>query len=571
MIIFKKVRFKNLLSYGNSFTEIDLNKSNKTLLKAENGNGKSCIIDAITFSLYGKPFRKITKSGLINSINKSDLVTEIEFDVGSNQYKIIRGIKPNIFEIYCNENLVKQDAKVKDYQEQLERYILKMNYKSFTQVVILGAAKYTPFMQLTASDRRAIIEDLLDIQIFSTMNIIAKDKLTNLKNEIQDCKYNIELYKDRIDLQKQNIERTKKSSDEIVLGKKELIANSYSEIKSLQKTCHELLSEINDLQDKIKDKDSIDKKINKFNIFEDKIKTNITKYKHDNDFYHSNNNCPTCRQAICSEFKDNKININTSMINELISTKEKLTGDLNILKSRLKEILEIHKKINANNIELAKHNSSMSSAQKYITILTKELESINNTEIESGSDKLQELTLELNDYIKQYEECINEKEYYDFISLMLKDGGIKTQIIKQYLPVLNRYINQYLKQLDFFVNFNIDENFEEVIKSRHRDDFKYASFSEGEKMRLDLAILFAFRQLAKLKNSVNCNLLILDEVCDSSLDDTGTKHFMDLLASFGDSINAFVISHKTEQISDLFDATLHFEKVKNFSKMTVVK
>ena len=533
----------------------------------------STFIDAITFALYGKPFRKINKSGLINSINKTELVTEVEFSIGSNKYKIIRGIKPNIFEVYCNGDLVRQDAKVKDYQEQLERYILKMSYKSFTQVVILGSARYTPFMQLSAGDRRSVIEDLLDIQIFSNMNSIVKDKVSGIKETVQDCKFNIELFKDKIDLQKQNIKRNRQASDELVLRKKELIANTCIEVKDLQESITDLLTENEELGQQIVDLDSVEKKKNKLLLIEGKLQDNISKIEKDNLFYHSNDNCPTCKQSIDLTFKQGIIDKNGSKLIELVDGEKKLSEELKVATDRLSEISKINAKILKNSHILSEKNSNIVSAQKYIQLISNEIEQLNSSEniVDNGSDKLQELIESLDVYVEKYEEYINEKSYYDFISVMLKDGGIKTRIIKQYLPVLNKYINQYLTQLDFFVNFNINENFEEVIKSRHRDEFTYANFSEGEKTRLDLAILFSFRQLARLKNSVNTNLLILDEIMDSSLDSTGTDVFMNLLASVDKSTNIFVISHKSDQVSDKFDCTLKFEKIKNFSKMRVIQ
>ena len=533
----------------------------------------STFIDAITFALYGKPFRKINKSGLINSINKTELVTEVEFSIGPNKYKIIRGIKPNIFEVYCNGDLVRQDAKVKDYQEQLERYILKMSYKSFTQVVILGSARYTPFMQLSAGDRRSVIEDLLDIQIFSNMNSIVKDKVSGIKETVQDCKFNIELFKDKIDLQKQNIKRNRQASDELVLRKKELIANTCIEVKDLQESITDLLTENEELGQQIVDLDSVEKKKNKLLLIEGKLQDNISKIEKDNLFYHSNDNCPTCKQSIDLAFKQGIIDKNGSKLTELVDGEKKLSEELKVATDRLSEISKINAKILKNSHILSEKNSNIVSAQKYIQLISNEIEQLNSSEniVDNGSDKLQELIESLDDYVEKYEEYINEKSYYDFISVMLKDGGIKTRIIKQYLPVLNKYINQYLTQLDFFVNFNINENFEEVIKSRHRDEFTYANFSEGEKTRLDLAILFSFRQLARLKNSVNTNLLILDEIMDGSLDTGGTDVFMNLLSSVDKSTNIFVISHKSDQVSDKFDTVLKFEKIKNFSKMKVIQ
>lgn len=573
MIIFKKVRFKNFLSYGNTFTEIELNKDKTTLSVGKNGFGKSTFIDAITFALYGKPFRKVNKGQLINSINKSEMVTEIEFDIGPNQYKIIRGVKPNIFEVYCNDVLVRQDAKVKDYQEQLERYILKMNYKSFTQVVILGSARYTPFMQLSAADRRSVIEDLLDIQVFSNMNSIVKDKLSTLKESIQNCKYNIDLYKTKIDLQKQNIKQNQKNNDDLILKKQELIANTELEIQHNNSLIESITSNNSVLLQTISDITSVESKKLKLQNIEFKITGNISKLQKENEFFVVNNNCPTCKQIIDEAFKQSIIDANLKKLQELEEGNKKLQEEYDLLKDRLIKISSIQNLIANNTVEINRINSNINSSQKYIKLISNEINELKNIhdQADNGSDKLQELIEALDVYVETYEEYINEKSYYDFISVMLKDGGIKTRIIKQYLPILNKCINQYLSQMDFFANFNITENFEEVIKSRHRDEFTYASFSEGQKMRIDLAILFSFRQLAKLKNSVNTNLLILDEIMDSSLDTDGTDVLMNLIPNFDNNTNIFVISHKSDQLAEKFDNVLKFDMVKNFSRMKVMQ
>jgi len=553
--------------------DIPLGEYKTTLFCGKNGHGKSTIIDAITFGLYGKPFRKINKSQLINSINKSETVVEVFFTDGSKEYMVRRGIKPNIFEVYCNGVLVTQDAKVKDYQEQLERYILKMNYKSFTQVVILGSARYTPFMQLSAADRRSVIEDLLDIQIFSNMNLIVKDKLSQLKEQIQDCKYNIELCNDRLEIQKQNLADSKKNSLEVIEKKKQSIVNINNEIEFNQNKISEITANNDVLLVSVADKPALETRKQKLVTLGSKVKDNILKIEQEINFYSDHNDCPVCRQSIDSEFKVTVVDGHTTKLNELKVGEVKLQADLDRLNQQLLEITAINNGIYYNNNEISKLQTSISSAQKYINIINAELEDLlsvtNSMELEN--DKIQALNNEIASYTEKYEEYINEKAYYDYIAIMLKDGGIKTRIIKQYLPVLNKYINQYLQKLDFFVNFNINENFEEVIKSRHRDEFSYANFSEGEKLRLDLAILFSFRQLAKMKNSVNTNLLILDEIMDGSLDTGGTDTFMQMLADMDKTTNVVVISHKSEQIMEKFDSVLTFEKRKNFSTMKVLQ
>lgn len=573
MIIFEKIRFKNFLSYGNNFSEIVLNGQKTTLLYGKNGNGKSCFLDSLTFALFGKPFRKITKNGLINSINKSDLVVELEFSIGEKSYKIIRGIKPNIFELYLNDNLIKQEAAVKDYQEYLEKYILKTNFKSFTQVVILGSARYTPFMQLSASDRRAVIEDLLDIQIFSDMNLIVKDKLSNIKESVNECKYNIELFKDKIQLQKHNIEENKKSSKELIVKKQEVLEKTLSDIEIIQKSISQIQEKNEVYLSTINDNIQTENKKQKLLTIESKLKDSIKKLDKENNFYAENDICPTCKQDLSSEFKNSVIEKNSIKKQELIEGSKKLISDLKSVKTRLEDISVVNGMISNNNIEIAKLNSSITSSQKYIKFISEEIQELNNysDNLEEDNDKLAQLIESLDKYVEEYESYINEKSYYDFINLILKDGGIKTKIVKQYLPVLNKYINQYLKQMDFFVNFNIDENFEELIKSRHRDEFKYANFSEGEKTRLDLALLFSFRQISKLKNSINTNLLIFDEIMDSSMDSSGTDVFTNIISNLDNRNNVFVISHKSDQIADRFERILTAEKIKNFSKIKEIK
>lgn len=573
MIIFESIKFKNFLSYGNSFTEIKLSDAKTTLLSGKNGFGKSCVLDSLTFALFGKPFRKINKSGLINSINKSDMVVELLFSIGEKSYKIVRGIKPNIFELYLNDNLIKQEAAIKDYQEYLEKYIIKTNFKSFTQVVILGSARYTPFMQLSASDRRSVIEDLLDIQIFSDMNIIVKDKLSTIKESINDCKYNIELYKDKIQLQKHNIEEHKKSSKELIVKKQELLQNTLTDIELIQNSIQLIQEKNQEYLSTIADKTQTESKRQKLLTIESKLQDSIKKLEKENLFYDSNDVCPTCRQDLPNEFKFSIIEKNNIKKQELLDGKVKLIQDLKSIKTRLEEISVINGVVSNNNIEIAKLNSTIISSQKYTKLISEEITELNtySNTLEEDNKKLQELIENLDKSVEDYEKYVNEKSYYDFISLILKDGGIKTKIVKQYLPILNKYINQYLKQMDFFVNFNIDENFEEVIKSRHRDEFKYSNFSEGEKTRLDLAILFSFRQISKLKNSINTNLLIFDEVMDGSLDSSGTDIFTNIISNLDSKTNVIVISHKTDQIADKFDKILSVEKVKNFSRMKELK
>jgi DNA repair exonuclease SbcCD ATPase subunit len=570
MIIFQKVKMRNFFSVGNTPIEIDLNTHKKTLVIGKNGASKSsCILDSIVFALYGKPFRKTTKPGIVNSKNKSGLLVEIEFNIGSRQYKVVRGIKPNVFEIYCNGVLVNQDAKSKDYQEYLEKYILKVNYKSFINVVILGSARYTPFMSMPASDRRGIIEELLDIQIFSTMNLLVKDKISKLKEENLKLTYNIELTNEKINLQKQNIKEHKKSTQDQIKQKQLEIEKSNQQIENLQKDVYLIQKHIEVLQIKVKDKLSLESKKNKMVSIESKLETNLNRLKKDSDFFQSNDSCPTCRQQINEEFKQSQIEINSKKQNEFSDGLVKLNEEMVKLDLRLNEIIGINEHIQEHQSEIVRINASISAIQKFVQKELNNLSEISDTfdNIEDNNGRLNLLMEELNRFTVEQEELQQSKKYYDFSAVLLKDGGIKTRIIKQYLPVMNKLINAYLSQLNFFVNFNINENFEEIIKSRYRDEFRYENFSEGEKLRIDLAILFTFRQIAKMKNSVNTNLLIMDEILDGSLDLEGAEQFFDLIDNLDHNTNIIVISHRGDQIGDKFDRTLKFEKKKDFTRM----
>ena len=559
---------RNFFSVGNSPIEINLNSHKKTLSVGVNGSGKSsCILDSICFALYGKPFRKANKPNLLNSKNKANMLVTIEFSIGNREYKVVRGMKPVVFEIYCNDVLVNQDASSKDYQEYLEKYILKVNYKSFINVVILGSARYNPFMQMPAADRRSIIEELLDIQIFSTMNILVKDKLSKLKEESNDLKYNIELTTEKIELQKQNLKEHKEHTQEEIKRKQEEIAKSNEQITSLQKDIDSIQKHINVLQVQIIDKTSIETKRSKMISIESKLETNLSKLRRECDFFEKNHSCPTCRQSIDEEFKSTQIEVNNKKKLELKTGLSKLTEEATKLEERLDEIRLINKNIQDHNSEIVKLNASISAIQNYIQKELKVISEISNNAIDENDGKLTILTSELDRYNDKQNELTNSKKYYDFSAVLLKDGGIKTRIVKQYIPVMNKLINAYLSQMNFFVNFNINENFEEVIKSRHRDEFKYENFSEGEKLRIDLAILFTFRQIAKMKNSVNTNLLIFDETLDSSLDLNGIDQFMDLIESLDVNTNVIVISHKGDALGERFDRTLKFQKKKDFTKL----
>ena len=569
MIIFEKVRWKNFLSTGNSFTEINFTKSPNTLIIGNNGAGKSTILDALCFGLFGKPFRKINKPQLLNSINLKECLVEIEFSIGKKQYKVIRGIKPNTFEIYCNGALMNQDAASRDYQEVLEKNILKLNFKSFTQVVILGSASFVPFMQLSPADRRAIIEDLLDIGIFSSMNVLVKDKMSIIKDSTQKTKHEMALTSERIGFQKQSIEDHKNRNDEEIEKKKKEVTTSIDQTFTLQRDVELIQKHIDVLQKKIEDKLFVEKKSKKLLQLESKIETNIKKNEKDIAFYEEHDNCPTCKQTINGEFKSEQVEERKSKV---VTQREGLTeisAEITKANERIDQINGIIKHISAHNNEIVRHTSTISAVHAFVTKLQREIEalSVHKDSIESENTRLRELKEELGILVKRQEELSIEKQYYEFAGSLLKDTGIKTKIIRQYLPIMNKLINKYLTAMDFFVNFNINESFEETIKSRHRDEFSYANFSEGEKMRIDLALLFTWRQIAKLKNSTNTNLLILDEVFDSSLDGVGTEEFLKLIHEMGSDTNIFVISHKGDQLFDKFRSIIRFEKHNNFSRV----
>jgi DNA repair exonuclease SbcCD ATPase subunit len=567
MIQFSKVRYKNFLSTGNYFTEINLNTNPTTLIIGENGAGKSTFLDAITFGLFGKPFRNINKPQLVNSINDKDCVVEVEFSIASKQYKIVRGIKPNQFEIYCDGVLLNQDAKAKDYQDQLEKLILKMNYKSFTQIVILGSTNFTPFMQLSAADRRSVIEDLLDIQIFSAMNVVVKNKLNSYKSEAAQLKIQIDATKGKIELHKKHLDELKRNTKDIVDAKKKEVTENNTALETLATESTAKDSQIDALLLQISDEDASNKKFTKLNQFEAKIEGNIQKLEKDIEFYSVNSTCPTCDQAINN--KEEKVHSCNSKITELGDGLKKLKDESNAVLQRINTIKATQKELKSLEQDLVRINTSSKQIRNYIKKLEAEIDEIENKPAMSNEFKAQSKTLlnELqtqNDKRKAASEAITN---YDIISQLLKDGGIKSKIIKQYIPIINKLVNKYLASMDFFVNFNLDEEFKESIKSRHRDDFSYENFSEGEKKRIDLALLFTWRAVAKMKNSANTNLLIFDEVFDGSLDTNGTEEFLKLINMFNDGTNIFVISHKGDVLADKFKHTIKFGKVKNFSQM----
>ncbi len=568
MIIFRKIKWKNFLSTGNNFTEIKLDNAPNTLVVGSNGAGKSTLLDALCFVLFGKPFRSINKPQLMNSLNNKDCIVEIDFNLGNKSFRIVRGIKPNVFEIYQDGVLVNQDAASRDYQEYLEKSILKLNYKSFTQIVILGSASFTPFMQLSAADRRAIIEELLDIQIFSAMNNIIKEKITINKDSITAIKHEIDLAQQKYDLQKLHTDEVDQNNAEKVIQYESAIQISLGEIQEIHANTANTTTKIEEKLQLVSGKNQVETKLKTITKLESQIEANLSKYKKDISFFQQNDNCPTCRQEIALGFKETEIANNNLKVTECEHGLRELEKKLTEEQNKLNTISEIQKEIQKLQILVATNNTAVIEKQKYIKTVEKQLEELNSNKESTAKEQqhLQELLDCLLKLQQDLRTLIEEKTYYDAASGLLKDTGIKTKIVKQYLPIINKLVNKYLASFDFFVNFNLYESFKETIKSRHRDEFTYASFSEGEKQKIDLALLFSWRAVAKLKNSANTNLLILDEVFDSSLDANGTEYLMTILQML-EGANVFVISHKGDVLQDKFRNVLRFEKVKNFSRI----
>ena len=569
MIIFTKVRWKNFLSTGNTFTEIFLDKNPSTLIIGENGAGKSTILDALCFGLFNKPFRQISKSQLINTINARDAIVEVEFETQNKNVKIIRGIKPNLFEIYVNDVMINQNANAKDYQKHLEQQILKFNYRSFTQVVILGSSTFVPFMQLNTKARREVVEDILDIKIFSLMNFVLKTKVREINTNITEGNYATDLTKSKIEIQEKYIEDSKNNRDTILSEKTNLISANEEEIFANKKKETELQQSTDTFLEAMKGEDKVTDKRDKLKDIQFSLKDKHNRNTSLIKFFEENDDCPTCEQHIDEEFKCKSIDEKLLEVRELETGLHKLSDEMNKVNKKVKDFRNLASAIQKNQVEIGKYRSTITQLEKFNSTLEAEIKQIKDKEIAEEDvkklDKLQEKLYSLDSTSKKLKE---ELFYYDVARKMLQDTGIKTKIVKQYLPIMNKLVNTYLSSMDFFCNFNLDENFNETIKSRYRDDFSYANFSEGEKMRIDLALLFTWRAVAKMKNSTNTNLLILDEIFDSSLDNDGTDAFLKILGTF-DKENVFVISHKQDMLFDKFRNTIKFEKSRNFSKVVV--
>ena len=567
MIEFKKIRFKNILSYGNNFTEIDFEKNSMTLISGKNGSGKTCAGDALVFSLFGVPFRNINKPNLVNSINGKDCLVEVEFVVGKTAYKVRRGIKPTIFEIYSNGKLVDQDSKSKDYQKYLEQNILKMNYKSFTQLVFLGSSSFTPFMQLTAADRREVIEELLDIRVFSRMNSVLKTKIALVKENLKDSDRSLMLAKERLESHKEYLRKIGERSQELIDGNLAEISKNQQSLAQTQSEISNIEQQIVVLQNQIADYTTVLGKMQTFKDCKKKIEEQSVKLTKTIDFYEHTSECPTCKQSIGEDFKTQTIAEKTQKGVEMQSAVEDLTGKISRLQVTLDSYNKIQNQISVLAFEVQNKKSHANSVEKYVSKLKADNQKLQAASEKDASDDAKTKLLEDNFLAEQKkkDEFVELKHLYDISGDLLKDSGIKTKIIKQYLPVMNKLINKYLSSMDFFVNFNLDENFKEVIKSRHRDEFEYHSFSEGEKFRIDVALLLTWREISRKKNSTNTNILFLDEIFDGSLDNTGTDDFMKLLKTLSKKIHIFCVSHKPDVIGDRFDAHLKIEKKNGFS------
>ena len=567
MITFKYVRWKNFLSTGNTFTEIQLDRNPSTLIIGENGAGKSTILDALCFGLFGKPFRQISKNQLINTVNAQGTIVEIEFETQNKNVKVVRGIKPNTFEIWVDGNMINQSANAKDYQKHLEQQILKLNYRSFTQVVILGSSTFIPFMQLKSQARREVVEDILDIKIFSLMNLILKGKVKSLNADISENQYQVELNREKVELQENYIEDIERNKDTLLYQKTTLRDGNEEEVFTRKAEANRITEENQTLLDAMSGEDAAVEKRDKLKDIQFTLKDKHNRHEQMIDFLEKNDVCPTCEQDIDEAFKTKAISQRSEQVKELSEGLIQMKKEMDKATNKLKEYKDIAKVLNDNNIKLAKLNSGITELEKFNATIAEEIRQLESGDVTKTDyeklDNLKKLCYSLESTKSKLKE---DMVYFDVARNLLQDTGIKTKIIKQYLPIMNKLINGYLSSMDFFVNFNIDENFNETIKSRFRDVFSYANFSEGEKMRIDLALLFTWRAVAKMKNSTNTNLLILDEIFDSSLDATGTDDFLKILNTF-EKENVFIISHKQDMLIDKFRSVIKFEKVKNFSKV----
>ena len=571
MIIFKKIRWKNFLSTGNQFIEVDLNKSNTTLIIGTNGSGKSTLLDAMTYVLFNRPFRIIKKEQMVNTVNNGDALVEIEFSIGTKEYKVRRGIKPNIFEIYCDDELINQDASSVDYQKILERNIMGLSYRSFVQVVILGSSSYEPFMKMKSRYRKEAVEEILDIKVFSHMDWMLRDQQSILNKKIIEVKHNADLIQSKYELEDKHFKEIKSRNVDDKKLKQDQLDKIEADKKNYLEKIQQLDNDYKRHDEEVKDKDKVEKKLSQLTKLETKIEQNLETHNKNLDFFSENDYCPTCTQPIDEQFRYDKQGKLKSKVDTLNDGMKKLVEEITQTETKLKEFNSISKKMTDLNIEISKLNTSIEEMKKYSDNLHTEILLLENKK--QDSDKIEEelnnLAQQLNETQEELTKINEEKTYVDTVREILSEKGAKTRIIKKYLPIMNTLINQYLQDMDFFVNFNLDEEFNETIKSRFRDTFNYNNFSEGEKLRIDLALLFTWRNIAKMKNSTNTNVLILDEIFDSSLDGQGTEDFFKILRTLGKE-NVFIISHKGDILFDKFTNIIKFEKTNNFTRLQSV-
>ena len=570
MICFQKIRWRNFLSTGNQWTEIQLDEKSTTIVVGTNGAGKSTVLDALTFSLFNKPFRKINKPQLLNSTNEKDCLVEIEFKVGSTDWMIRRGMKPNIFEIHRNGKVLDQMADVGTQQKWLEQNVLKMNYKSFTQIVILGSSTFVPFMQLPVNSRREVIEDLLDIKIFSAMNMIIKDKIRTVRDQVKTLELKKSSLKDKVQMQQNFIEELENQAQKNIADKESKIQTLLEEENDAMNLNIKLVEEMDDFQKVMQSYESSSAMLKKLGNLKGKISNKVSTVTKEHKFFNENTVCPTCTQGIEEEFRLNKIKDAHNKKEELESGFQELETAIQKEEERERQFLKLSKEVTKLTNEISQNNVKISGYQRQVRDLESEIQTI-TTQLENRNSEHEKLA-EFNKNLRETYELLGEKkqtiQYHDFAYTLLKDGGVKTKIIKKYLPLINQQVNKYLQMMDFYINFKLDEEFNETVQSPIHENFSYASFSEGEKMRIDLALLFTWREVARFKNSVNTNLLIMDEVFDSSLDGMGTEEFLKIVRFVIKGANIFVISHK-ESLHDKFDGLIRFEKVKGFSRMVL--
>ena len=568
MILFECIRWKNFLSTGNQFTELSFTEHTTTLILGTNGTGKSTMLDALTFSLFGKPFRKINKPQLVNSVNEKDCLVEVEFSIGGTKWKVVRGIKPNTFEIWRNNSLLDQSASAIDQQKWFEQNVIKMNYKSFTQIVILGSSNFVPFMQLPTNSRREVIEDLLDIKIFSSMNVILKEKIRQVKEEVKVFQLKKESLEDKVKMQKNFIEELESRAAENIKKKESEISELLVEENKFMNENIKIVEELDDFNKVLNSYVGATDKLRKLGNLKGKISNKVSTITKEHKFFTENTVCPTCGQGIEENFRINRINDAQTKAKELQSGFKELEEAIKEEEERERQFTALSKEISKLNNDISQNNVRIAGCQRQISNLESEVQ--RTTEQLANRNTEDEKLTTFKDNLKTtYDELLNKKEtinYYDFSFSLLKDGGVKSKIIKKYLPLINQQVNRYLQMMDFYINFTLDEEFNETVQSPIHENFSYSSFSEGEKMRIDLALLFTWREVARMKNSVNTNLLIMDEVFDSSLDGLGTEEFLKIIRFVIQDANIFVISHKSD-LHDKFANVLRFEKIKGFSRM----